>query len=94
MQEKQFKDLMAVLKSLDKKLDIIIALEKLSAPAPKLYPFEKQILKLCNSKNTIKDIVEKTKKTKNHIEVTLSELRNKGLIRSVTVKGKLVYAKI
>ncbi len=53
MDKEQFKDLTIILKSLDKKLDILIALQKSSSPPPKLSPFEKDVLKLCNSKNTI-----------------------------------------
>ena len=94
LEKNQFQDLINVLKSMDKKLNILIAIQKASSPTPKLPPIEEEILKLCNSKNTIKDMMEKAEKNKNQIEITLSRLRSKGMIKSVTVKEKLVYKKI
>lgn len=94
MEKKQFQDLISILKSIDMKLDILIAKQKSSLPAYKPTPSEEEILKLCNSKNTIKEIIEKTKKNRNQVDVTLSKLRNKGLIKSTTIKEKLVYKKI
>ena len=47
---------------MDKKLDVLIAIQKSSLPAPKITPIEEEILKLCNSKNTIKDMMKKASK--------------------------------
>lgn len=79
------------LKRIDEKLETIINLLKRSAPAPKISDEERKILLLCNSKNSMDDMMKKTKKTKTNIAFLLSSLRSKGLIKSVTVKNKLVY---
>jgi len=83
-----------LLKNIEKKLDVLIKIQKSMAPEPKITPDEKKILKYCNSKYTVNEIVEKTKKTKGTIEVELSKLRSKGMIKSVRAKGKIVYSKV
>lgn len=87
-------EILGTLKSIEKKLDILIKIQKSIAPVPKLDADERHVLKLCNSKYTVNDIVEQTKKTKGSVEVALSRLRSKGIIKSVKVKGKIVYSKV
>jgi hypothetical protein len=87
-------EILKSLKNIEKKLDVMIKIQKSMAPEPKITPEEKTILKFCNSKYTINDIVEKTKKSKNNVKVVLSYLRSKGIIKSVTIKGKIVYSKV
>jgi len=82
------------LKNIEKKLDVMIKILKSMAPELKLGLDEKKILKYCNSKFTINEIIEKTQKTKGSVEVVLSHLRSKGIIKSVTIKGKIVYSKV
>ena len=94
MEEKQFKQLSAILKNIDAKLAILISLQKSSIKPPKLGTEAKAILKLCNGKNSVDDMVKNTKKRKNTIEVTLNHLRKKGLIRTIKINKKTVYVKI
>jgi len=93
MDEKQFRELMEYLKKIDKKFDLLINLAKLSAPEQEPTPEEKKILELCNLKNTVADMVLKTKKTRTNVKVVLSSLRSKGLIKSEKRDGKVVYSR-
>ncbi|BDQ31303.1 hypothetical protein NZNM25_03040 [Nitrosopumilus zosterae] len=94
MQNEQDKQILKVLKDIDSKLSILISLQKTSFTPPKLGAEEKAILKLCNGKNTIKEIMEITSKKKNNVKSTLSHLRKKGIIKSTTMNKKIVYVKI
>jgi len=94
MSKEQFKKLMKSLKSMESKLDILIRLQKASMPKPKITPAEKEILKLCDKKHTINDMMKETGKTETNVNRLLSVLRKKALIKSVSLKDKLVYEKI
>lgn len=94
MSKDQFKKLMKSLKSINTKLDILIGLQRASMPKPKVTTEEKKILKLCDKKHTIEDMMQATGKTKTNVNFLLSQLRRKGLIRSVKSKDKLVYGRI
>jgi len=91
---KQDDEILKSLKNIEKKIDVLIKIQKSMAPEPKINEDEKNLLKFCNSKYTINEIVEKTKKKKSVIEVMLSRLRSKGVIKSVNTKGKIVYSKV
>ena len=54
---------------------------------------EKQIYNLCNGENSISDIVSKTKKKNDNVKKVLSNLRKKGLIRTIYSKDKITYQK-
>ena len=94
MKSDQFKKLMKSLKGIEKKLDILVRLQKASMPKQKLTPSEREILKFCDKKHTADDIVKEAGKTKSVTENLLSDLRKKGQIVSVRVKGKVVYERI
>lgn len=94
MSKDQFKKLMKSLRNIETKLDILVRLQRASMPKPKTTPEEKKILKFCDKKHTIDDIVKETKKTRNSVRIILTQLRKKALIRSVRVKDKLVYERI
>ena len=94
MSKEQINKLLKSLKSIEAKLDILIALQKAVSPKPKVSKEERKILKLCNRKHTIKDIMKETGKTETNVNKTLSMLRKKALIKSVKLKGKLVYERI
>lgn len=94
MDKKQFEELKNLLERIDTKLDLMVKTLRSSMPEPTLTREEKKILKLCNKKHTIDDIVQKTGKTKNSIDIILSHLRNKALMKSVRIKDKLVYGRI
>lgn len=87
-------EILGSLKNIEKKLDVLIKIQKSMAPKPKISSEEKKILDFCNSKNTINEIAEHTKKTKKSIERILARLRNKGIIQSIKTKGKVVYSKV
>lgn len=94
MSKKQVEELLDSLKNIEDKLETIIRLQKMVLPKPSLGKEEKKVLKLCDRKHTIDDIVKETEKTENNVGVILSHLRDKGLIRSVEIKNKLVYEKM
>jgi len=94
MDEKQFKELMKSMKSLESKLDKLIIFAKASVPKPKVSPEENKILKLCNKKNSIDDMMKKTRKTRTNVKFILSQLRKKRYIESIKIKNKLVYRRI
>jgi DNA-binding transcriptional ArsR family regulator len=94
MSKKQFEELLKSLKGIEDKLEILINLQKTILPKPSLGDEERKVLKLCDRKHTIDDIVRETGKSENNVKVTLSRLRDKGLIRSVEIKNRLVYEKI
>lgn len=87
-------EILGSLKNIEKKLDVLIKIQKSMAPEPKITEEETKILDFCNSKNTINEIAEQTKKTKKSIERILAKLRSKGIIQSVKTKGKVVYSKV
>ena len=91
MEKKQFEQLMLSLKKIEMKMDLLVKLIRSNMPSPKVTTKENKILKLCNQKHTIDDMVKKTGKTKNNVRVILTYLRNKGLIMSTKIKGELVY---
>lgn len=91
MDKRQFKKLMESIKSLESRLDKLIIFAKMGAPKPKISPEENKIFKLCNKKNSRDDIIKKTGKTRTNVGFLLSQLKSKGLIKSIKVKGKLVY---
>jgi len=92
--EKQFNKMIKSLKSINSKLDILIRLQRANMPKPTVGEEEKKILKLCDRKHTIEDIMKETKKKRHNVEVVLSNLRKKVLIGSVRREGKTVYERI
>ena len=92
--EKQFNKMIKSLKSIDCKLDILIKLQRANMPKPTVGKEEKKILKLCDRKHAIEDIMKETGKKRHNFEVVLANLRKKGLIRSVRKEGKTVYEMI
>lgn len=94
MSKEQFKKLMRSLKSIESKLDVLVRLQKASMPKPKIGEEEKKIRKLCDRKHTIDDMMKETMKTRTNVQSILTNLRKKGLIRSVKLKDKLVYERI
>lgn len=94
-------EIVKLLKSIDSKLDTLITLTKLIAPKQNPTREEQKILELCNRKNTVLGMIQKTKKKRNAVEVLLSNLRSKGIIKSAilnekdpsTGKPKVVYVR-
>jgi len=92
--KKQFNDLMKSLKSIESNLDLLVRLQKANLPKPKITTEEKKVLKLCDKKHTVSDMMKKIGKTETNVNKLLSLLRGKGVIRSVKKKDKLVYERI
>jgi Fic family protein len=93
MSSKQFKELINLLKSIDDKLDTLVDFQRTLMPKPRIGKEEKKILKLCDRKNTIIEMATKTGKTSNNVNFLLTQLRRKGIIRSVKIKNRTVYEK-
>lgn len=101
MNKKQFDELLKQLKKMENKLDTLITVSRLSAPKQITTDEEKKILKFCNKKSTVVDIMRETKKTRNAVDILLSNLRSKGIIKSMTLtekdpstgKRKIVYVR-
>lgn len=91
---KRFKQLMRSLKNIEKQLDTLVILQKATMPEPKVGKEEERILKLCDRKHTIDDIVQETGKKSGNVKVVLFNLRKKGLVRSIRSEGKTTYERI
>jgi len=94
LDREQFKEFIKCAKNIENKLDTLIIFMKLMAPKPKLGKEEAEILKLCNKKNNISDMVKKLEKTEKNVGVVLTNLRKKGYIKSTIMNDKYVYMKI
>jgi hypothetical protein len=75
-------------------LELVADLLKARLPPPKVGKEEKKILRLCDKKNTSEEIAKKTHKSENNVNVMLTDLRDKALIRSVKIEGRVVYERI
>ncbi len=94
LSKQELANLFKKLDDINDKLEILIILQKRTIPEPQLGIEEAKLLKLCDKKHTIDDIVRETGKTENNVKVTLSNLRSKGIIRSVESNDSIVYDKI
>lgn len=91
---KQFKELLKSIRNIESKLDVLVSLQKASAPKPKIGKEEQRILKLCDKKHTIADMIQETQKKEGTINATLNHLKAKGLMQTVKVDDKIVYERI
>jgi len=94
MSEKQFEELIKSLKGIEDRLEILINIQKATLPKPSIGKEERKVLKLCDKKHIVEEIAKETSKTETNVNFILSRLRDKGLIRSVKMKGKTVYERI
>jgi len=94
MSDQQFEQINKSLKSIDEKLEILIILQKKGLPKPNVGREEKKVLELCDKKHTISDIAKASGKTENNVKVILTHLKEKAMIRSVEIKGIIVYERI
>jgi len=60
MEKRQFEELILLLKKIETKLDLLVKLTQANMPKPKVTNEENKILKLCNQKHTIADMMRKT----------------------------------
>jgi len=94
MSKDQFKDMLKSLKNIEEKLEILINLQKATMPKPNIGKAEKAILKLCDKKHTIEEMAKETGKAENNVRATLSNLRAKGLVRTVELIDRVVFERI
>jgi transcription initiation factor IIE alpha subunit len=94
MGKKQFDELLKSVKAIEGKLEILLNIHKATMPKPSIGKGERKVLKLCDKKHIAEEIAKETGKTENNVNVILSRLRDKGLIKSVDIKGRTVYEKI
>lgn len=85
-----------VLEALEQIIERLNILVELSVPplnveGLRLGKVEKQVLELCDLKNTREDMTNKLGKKITHIDKTLSGLRGKGLVRSLKIGDKTFY---
>ena len=91
---KHLEELVKSVKNIESKLDILVNLQIASSPKPKIGKEEQKILKLCDKKHTIADMMQITKKKEGTIKSTLNHLKLKTLIRTIVVEGKTVYERV
>jgi Fic family protein len=91
---KEHQEIVRLLKSIEEKLDTLVNFQRTMMPKPKLGKEERKVLKLCDRKNTIAEIATKTGKTNNNVNFMLTQLRRKGVIRSVKIRNRTVYERI
>lgn len=94
MSKKQFEELLKSLKNIEDRLEILINLQKATMPKPSVGEIEKRVLQLCDKKHTIEDIAKETGKAQNNVRAILSNLRDKGLIKKVEIKDRVVFETI
>jgi len=94
MSKKQFEELLKSLKGIEDRLEILINLQKATMPKPSVGEVEKKVLRLCDKKHTIEDIARETGKAQNNVRAILSKLRNKGLIKTLEIKDRVVFERI
>jgi DNA-binding NarL/FixJ family response regulator len=94
MTEQKPEQIIKLLKSIDDKMDMLISIQKKSMPKQVISKEEQKVLGLCDRKHTVADIAKETNKTENNVNVILSHLRDKVLIRSIEIDGKVVYERI
>lgn len=84
-----------LLKQIIERLDILISLN-IPPFKEEEYPkgFAIDLLKLCDGENTTHDIVKKTGKSRNQVDVTLNKLRNLNLIKSISKDNKTYHIRV
>jgi len=94
MDDKQFKQLLTVLKNIEGKISVLITQQKLEGKNIPISKTEESFMKNCIGFSTIEDIMKKTKEKRNTVEVKIKRLKKKGLIISKKVGNKTVYQRV
>jgi hypothetical protein len=94
MSNKQFEELVDLLKSIESKLDTLVNFQRASMPKPKIPPEEETILRLCDGKHTIEDMVNETGKKNSYVRKILTQLRKKGVVESKRFGERVVHKKV
>jgi DNA-binding transcriptional ArsR family regulator len=85
-----------LLQKIIERLDALVAINMPNADAigSEMRGLPGEVYKLCDFENTVEDMVRKLGKSRNQIDVTLSKLRSRGLIKSVQKDNKTCYVRI
>lgn len=88
-----------ILEKLDQIVEHLGLLINLSIPPPDaqksgLSGTERQVFELCDMKHTTDNIAHKLNKNKHNIEVTLTNLRKKGIVQSVKIGKKAYHVRV
>ena len=94
MDEKQFKQLLTVLKNIDGKISVLISQKKYDGEEITIPKSEEAVMKHCTGSNSIEDIMKKTNENRNTITMRIKRLKKKGLIISKKVGNKIVYQRV
>ena len=94
MDEKQFKQLLTVLKNIDGKISVLISQKKYDGEEITIPKSEEVVMKHCTGSNSIEDIMKKTNENRNTITMRIKRLKKKGLIISKKVGNKIVYQRV
>ena len=89
--EKQFNQLLTILRSLDEKMSVLITQRKQDGKEITIPKSEESVLKHCTGSNGVEDIMKLTKENRNTITMRIKRLKKKGLIISKKVGNKTVY---
>lgn len=92
--EKQFKQLLTVLKNIDEKISVLISQKKHDGKEITIPKSEEDVMKHCTGSNSIEDIMKKTNENRNTITMRVKRLKKKGLIISKKVGNKTVYQRV
>jgi hypothetical protein len=92
--KKQFEELAKSVKNIESILNLLVNLQLSMLPKPKIGEEESKILKLCDKKHTIADMMAATNKKEGTINATLNHLKAKTMIQTVISDGKTVYERI
>ena len=95
MSEKKLNEIKELLEDI-KNILLFINQEQIQQQKEKLIQknsVEKIIYNLCDEEHTISDMVEKSKKKNDNVKKVLSNLRQKGLIKTTKKDTKTVYKK-
>jgi flagellar biosynthesis/type III secretory pathway chaperone len=84
------------LETISQQLDVLI---QLSIPKSNTIPSnvgrtEREVLELCDLRNTVADMMKKLNKKRSHIAKTLTTLRKKNLIASMNIHDQTYYVRL
>lgn len=94
MDEKQFKQLLTVLKNIDGKISVLISQKKQDGKEITIPKSEEDVMKHCTGSNSVEDIMKKTNENRNTITMRIKRLKKKGLIISKKAGNKTVYQRV
>ncbi len=85
-----------IIERLDRIVDLMLPGPRVDEADKDLFltPARTEVYNLCDLRNTAPQIAERLGKSEKNISKMLSELRSKGLIRTVRLGGRTVYMRL